>query len=261
MDGSKYSTNASSHPDHWQLIVVVSGDLAATYTTCKIVAEQGQIILSSPGMGSHMRMTRKTQAIDIQFSAIPSPGWPVPWSFLTLPIAITTEVDPRVLELPQQMAHHSKVEGDTRWIDFHWAMQARFLVDQTLWEAIVGAFQTQQIECPPAFPAWLTDAVKVARDKLSDPSFQVEAFAKLAGCSTNHLNRTIRETDGSTSRAFLRRMRIERASHILQNDPTASSNWIARQCGFTGARQLRDLWLLEVGGSLNSYRKGLTTKL
>ena len=133
-------------------------------------------------------------------------------------------------------------------------MEARFRVDRLLWEmaqSIDNKVITQTIPQPKN---WLRDATTSADSRIHDPSFSVGELARLAGCSENHLNRSIRKYYRRTSQAFIRQLRINRAQHMLTQDPTLDCVEIAMRCGFSYARHLHDQWRKETGISFRAYR-------
>lgn len=253
---SHYSEWRSGHADHWQLLSIEEGELNARFTTTGLTLQAGSLLLSAPGMGAHYEHALGSRVINVLFSAIPSPGWPVPWNMLKLPLSVEGVNTSRLSDLPKGMESlHTPNEQEDRWRNADGAMQARFAVDQALWELFKRAIEQEKIRDLRQRPRWLRDSLRAVDRKLHDPDFQVKAFAGLTGCSPDHLNRTIRKSDGMTAQEFLRQLRLERAAHILQHTPETETNAIARQCGFRSARQFRDQWKRQFGEGIRDFRK------
>ncbi|GEM_PF-1387382 len=247
----------SAHADHWQLIYVESGSVSATFTTETFSIQEGDVLLSGAGMNARFECDPGCCLTEFLFSAIPSPGSPVPWNWLDLPFSIPYPVDPELLTLPDEMIIDKRAarSKQPRWRNGDAGMRARFLLDTLLWNLISTGITSDRITCQTSRPGWLSDAIKAADLHLHDPCFQIKAFARLAGCSPDHLNRMIRKTDHVSAHVLLRRLRLERAHHILQHNPNVPSCKIAADCGFTSARHFRDQWKAEFGTGIHAYRK------
>ncbi len=205
-------------------------------------------MLSAPGMVCQMEPEPETVTLDILFSAVPTTGRSVPWSMINLPLLVPDAADEGFLALAQGM-------GEGSWSDLDAALEARFRLDRYLLHLFREASRLGLLRGFRSRPAWLRDAVQAADRRLSDPGFQGKAFAALAGCSVVHLNRSIQSSYGCSSRSLLRRLRIERAAHLMQQDAQIRSEDVARLCGFTGVRQFREQWLKQTGGGLRAFRK------
>jgi len=235
------------HTDHWQILTVHAGSISARFALGRFEVPEQAVMLSAPGMGCRIDPAPGTVITDALFSAIPATGRSVPWAMLDLPIVVPGMARESFLALSKEM-------GARRWKDSRKALHARFELDQALLAFVEKGFESGRITgCRPR-PAWLRDAVQAVNGKLSDPTFQVKHFAQLAGCSVDHLNRTIQTFYGCSSSTFLRRLRIERAAHLLQHDPAVRTEEVADLCGFSSARHLRDQWKCETGQGLRSFR-------
>ena len=163
-------------------------------------------------MALSLTRSKDSDIVELQFSAFTDTGTQPPWSRFPMPWVVHDQAITSLADLPDDM-------GSWRWLDGHAAMRARFAVDRILWDMATSAENTTLAPAPCQPPGWLRDAITAAQPRLKDPTFTVSALARLAGCSDNHLNRTVRHTFNRTAQALLRELRINRARHMLTHDP------------------------------------------
>ena len=245
----------STHESHWILLACIQGKLTATAATGAHELITGSVLLASPGMALQLRRSADAEVVDCQFSAFTDTGVQPPWVRLSLPWVVHGCNASALSTLPDGM----DAQKDSRWLDADTAMMARFAVDRMLWQmAKISPQESMTCQAPPP-PDWLRDALTAAHDHLHLVAFNVSGLAKLAGCSTNYLNSCIRISYGTTAQAMLRQLRIDRARHLLQQQPEINTAQLAAQCGFSSARHLLDQWRRATGESLSETRRVLSS--
>ena len=86
-------------------------------------------------------------------------------------------------------------------------------------------------DVPSANQLFLQRIKKVMEDKMGDPLFSSEAFAKEMGLSQTRLYRKLISLTGYSSNDFIRRMRLQRAAELLQKQ-VGNVSEVAYQVGF-----------------------------
>lgn len=81
--------------------------------------------------------------------------------------------------------------------------------------------------------------------------------ARVAGTTTRHLNRLFVARLGMPAGAFMRRVRIDRARHML-HEPGARVKAVARDCGFCDPAYFARAFRLQVGMAPSAYARSLT---
>lgn len=84
-----------------------------------------------------------------------------------------------------------------------------------------------------------TRALELISTHASDPTFSIEVLARMLGVTRSRVTRLFRERGAMPSR-ILKRERVHRARKMLAIDPTASLEKVARSCGFSSPRLLRE---------------------
>ncbi len=237
--------------DHWLLFLVQSGSLHLTLPGSRYCAEVDEAMLLPPGMLYRVRFGENSRILDLRFSVIPAIGSGIPFHMLPLPLVLPGPWDPALWDLPARMSRGK----DSRWTSQHAAWQARRLTDDTLFLLINRAFDHQNIRHIKSPPAWLREAMQAAVHHIHDPEFNTSSFAKLAGCTPEHLTRSLQKTEGCSSSQYLRRLRIERAAHMIQQDPALSSQEVIERCGYRDPRQFRLQWKAETGTGIREFRR------
>lgn len=73
----------------------------------------------------------------------------------------------------------------------------------------------------------------------SDASFTIETLARMLGVTRSHVSRLFRQR-GTTASRTLKRERVHRALNMLAVDPPPTLQEVARSCGFSSIRHLRE---------------------
>lgn len=87
--------------------------------------------------------------------------------------------------------------------------------------------------------------------------FTLEDVAAAAGMSVRTMTRHFKEATGTSVKAYVTQLRLERSRAFLR-DPVLTLDDIAERCGFADARQLRRLWNSVYGHSPTAVRAGST---
>jgi transcriptional regulator GlxA family with amidase domain len=90
-------------------------------------------------------------------------------------------------------------------------------------------------------------AQSILIDKLDQPP-GLELLAKQVGSSSRNLSRRFRRTLGFSVGEYLQKLRLERARTLLQEEGSKVDD-VAVACGFSGPRQLRNLYRQRFGHS------------
>lgn len=101
------------------------------------------------------------------------------------------------------------------------------------------------------FRSHLNPAVHALQDKLShqpEDDRSLDDWAREVGMSPRNLTRTFRRATGISFHEYRTKVRLERASGLL-NNPHLTVDEIAAQCGFSDSRHLRRLWRQAYGTS------------
>jgi len=97
----------------------------------------------------------------------------------------------------------------------------------------------------------LNPAVHTLQDLVSsqpEDDRGLEEWASAVGMSPRNLTRTFRQATGISFHEYRTKIRLERASGLL-NNPALTVDAVAAQCGFSDARHLRRLWKRSFGTS------------
>ena len=89
-------------------------------------------------------------------------------------------------------------------------------------------------------------------DRSYDADLDVEALARLAGLSPDHLIRTFRAVFGETPHRYLQRRRVERAMNLLRSTDLAVTE-VCLAVGFTSLGTFSRLFSAVVGESPTAY--------
>ena len=119
-----------------------------------------------------------------------------------------------------------------------------------------------QSERPPesAPSAFLVSRTKVLlRERLAEP-VRLAELASAVGVSEEHLARRFKQTTGMTVFGYLRRLRIERARHLLATSE-ANLSQIAAQTGFSSPTLFGRCFRDEAGLTPSAYRKRLAREI
>ncbi len=239
--------------DHWLLFVLRTGALELKLPRGTFRAEQGQGLLLAPGFLYRVEFQEYSELLDLRFSVVPAVGSRIPFNMLPLPLCLPGPWEEALWQLPEGMSSGR----ESRWTSQHVAWQARKLVDDALFQALNRAFREQSLHTVQSPPGWLREAMQAAVHHIHDPDFGASAFARLAGCTPEHLTRSIQKTEQRSSSQYLRKLRIERAAHLLVQDPQLRSEELITRCGFRDMRQFRTHWKAETGQGLREFRRGL----
>lgn len=244
------TTWAPSCHSHCQLLVVERGALAGVGATKSFELESNDSLLLGPDMHIRYELPPRGRVLQVLFSPLHGAGHHPPWLALKLPLLIRGVDFSALHPLVPRM-------GKDRWFSEDDAIEARFVMDRLLWSIGKWAHADPERICKVSRPPWLREAIEAAVHLIHDSKFNVGSLARLAGCSVHHLNRVLKETDGMTARDFLRDQRIVRAKHLVDHNPSMSSDTIAGRCGFTSGRHFWDQWKVATGQGLQAYRKSL----
>jgi signal transduction histidine kinase/DNA-binding response OmpR family regulator len=94
--------------------------------------------------------------------------------------------------------------------------------------------QPTEVEVSSRDAAFLEHIHEVVEEHLDDPSFGVERLAQEVNLSTRQLQRRLRTTTDLSAAAFIRKMRLERAAQLLEQDAGLVSQ-IAYRVGYQNA--------------------------
>jgi transcriptional regulator GlxA family with amidase domain len=84
-------------------------------------------------------------------------------------------------------------------------------------------------------------------EKLDRPP-SLDRLAEQVGASARNLSRRFRRSIGLSIGEYLQKLRLERARTLLQEEGSKVDD-VARACGFSGPRQLRNLFQQRLGRS------------
>ncbi len=103
-----------------------------------------------------------------------------------------------------------------------------------------------------AAPRWFTDACTAAQSR---EVFRrgTEGFVSAAGRSHEHVCRTCKEVLGLTPSAYINRIRLDYAAHLLRSDET-SIEGIAAACGYDNTSYFYRLFRDQYGMTPRNYR-------
>jgi signal transduction histidine kinase/DNA-binding response OmpR family regulator len=113
--------------------------------------------------------------------------------------------------------------------------------------------EPKQIAVLPADQLFLRNAINIAEENMQTEDFDVEAFAKQMAVSRATLNRKIKAITGTSPKAFIRSMRIKRASQLLASSDLPI-NEIFFQVGFYDASNFSRVFKKETGMTPSQYR-------
>ena len=89
-------------------------------------------------------------------------------------------------------------------------------------------------EAPPDYVARVNRAIDHVVRNLREP-LRLEEIARVAGFSPFHFHRVFRSLIGETLNEFVRRVRLERALHLMSHGKKRSLTEVALECGFSSS--------------------------
>jgi LacI family transcriptional regulator len=103
----------------------------------------------------------------------------------------------------------------------------------------------------------LAEVVCYVRAHLGE-RFGVKRLARVASFSRRWLERHFQEAFHCSPAEYISRLRVERAKELLAGTERLKIGQIARECGFSGARQFGTIFRRVAGVSPSSYRRQRT---
>jgi AraC family transcriptional regulator len=119
-------------------------------------------------------------------------------------------------------------------------------------EVLADASRAVANESGPVEPRWLRHARELLHDRLGEP-LTLSAVASLVGIHPSHLARTFRRRYGCTIGEYVRRLRIERASHDLVTSNAPLSE-IGVRAGFFDQSHFSKVFQRQTGLTPAAYR-------
>ena len=102
------------------------------------------------------------------------------------------------------------------------------------------------------YPPVIDEAIRYLETHFHTP-LTLDELAEYSGFSPFYFSSLFSRTTGSSFTAYLRRLRITRASELLADTDMPVSE-IASACGFSGSNYFRDVFFRETGTSPTEYR-------
>ena len=129
---------------------------------------------------------------------------------------------------------------------------SRLAIEGLILEVVADASRAVADESSPAEPRWLRHARELLHDRLGDP-LTLSAVAGAVGIHPSHLARTFRKRFGCTMGEYVRRLRVERASHDLATSSTSLSE-ISAGAGFFDQSHFSKVFRRHTGMTPAEYR-------
>lgn len=99
------------------------------------------------------------------------------------------------------------------------------------------------------------DAIVAQIERDAPTALSVREVAETAGYSEHHFNRLFSDFTGESTGAFVRRLKLEKAAHLLLADESTSVMRIATRCGFNSHESLTRAFKRYYGISPSDYRR------
>jgi transcriptional regulator GlxA family with amidase domain len=117
-----------------------------------------------------------------------------------------------------------------------------------------------------AVPVWAEPApagpVRQAQDLVhAEPGadWRVAELADRVGMSPRHFSRSFTEQVGQSPGHYVTTVRVEAARRLLEQEPSTTTDVVARRCGFGTAESLRRAFLRRLGVPPEQYRRRFAT--
>ena len=102
--------------------------------------------------------------------------------------------------------------------------------------------------------AFVRTIEEVVSSHLADADFGTDQVASIAGISRMHLNRKLRALTGQSTREFIRTIRLEHSSTLLQQKSYRVSD-VARQVGFRSLSHFAKVFRKQFGVTPSKYQR------
>ncbi|GGP20713.1 AraC family transcriptional regulator [Silvimonas iriomotensis] len=138
-----------------------------------------------------------------------------------------------------------------------WAELGRTQARSLLAAATLGVLQAlddAEETSNRAEPPLVAHARVLIQNQLGDQALSVQALAAEAGCTADYLSHLFRQSTGEHLAGFINRLRMERASHLLQ-DPALAGKEIAWACGFATASYFTRTFRQHFGMTPQAWRQ------
>jgi signal transduction histidine kinase/DNA-binding response OmpR family regulator/streptogramin lyase len=112
--------------------------------------------------------------------------------------------------------------------------------------------EATEITVTPTDELILKKAIKIVEDHMQDEDFDVNKFGELMGMSRSTMKRKIKAVTGLSSLAFIQKLRLKRAAHLLTTSDRSVSE-IAAMVGFYDLSYFGKLFKREFGEAPSTY--------
>ncbi|MBB5192840.1 AraC-like DNA-binding protein [Silvimonas terrae] len=119
---------------------------------------------------------------------------------------------------------------------------------------VLQALDDEEQAAVRAEPPLVAHARVLIQNRLGDQALSVQTLAADAGCTADYLSHLFRQSTGEHLAGFINRLRMERATHLLQ-DPALAGKEIAWACGFATASYFTRTFRLHFGMTPQAWRQ------
>ena len=103
---------------------------------------------------------------------------------------------------------------------------------------------------------FLESVVKIIEEKMSDPSFNVEALSQKVGFTRVHMYRKIKALTDMSASEFVRSIRLRKAADLLRNEPFMNINEVSYAVGIQDPSYFRSCFKKIYGQTPTGYKNG-----
>jgi AraC family transcriptional regulator len=218
-------------------------------------SDPGTVNLTPPNYEASWRASGPSRAIVVL----------IPDAFLSRVISEHWEIDPRTVEIiPQFLSHDPVIQGVTTRLARE--AQSSSHLDRLYAESaceflahhMIHSYSTLSAPPPRASGGLPGRRLKLIVDYIEEHLAQpiaLRQLGELAGMGTRHFERAFRQAVGVPPHAYVVRMRVARAQHLLLGEPRLPIDEIAMRAGFSSASHLSSTFRRQTGCSPTTFRR------
>ncbi len=240
------------------MIGIVSGKGSIHFPRHTLALSEGDLILNPPHTPFQLFAQKlwSLEFIAIQCNVVVAPMVREnPWLRLNLPRTVSLP-DPRMLKEPyHHLRSHHPPPRHLEPFPRNFRLSFSMLLQPMLSWYLMEGFRSKVIEIIRPVPPVLYQTYRAMIKHLNDMDLTIEKLARDVGRSPSQLIQEYSKFYGETPGKTLQKMRVQKATMLLQGNPDISLDHIAHRCGYRDRSSLYRQFKKHVGLSPGEYRK------